>query len=156
MTIDIKSAAEYFVDENFFAQVNANEDFLTFGDNHLLIETGFMNKPIFFEEMVFTLKSNGYKPVLAHPERYIYLQEDEGLVNKLIDIGLLFQINVTSLTGYYSKAAKKLATYLIKNGMIHLLGSDIHNRKQLQAYKKAMKLKIVQECRQLPLINYAL
>ena len=154
--IQVTAAAEYMVDESFLDKIDNNDQLMCIGDNYVLIETPFINRPMILEEVIFKMKVAGYQPILAHPERYIYLQDDYSLVGSLIELGLMFQVNLVSLNGYYSKGAKKLAEYLIDNNMIHFIGSDIHNMKHAQAYEKAMKTKYFEKCRQLFLYNNTL
>ena len=154
--IELEAGAEYFVDEHFMKELEEGTALCSFGNNFVLIETGFMNKPIFLNDVIFKLQSDGYKVVLAHPERYIYLQEDYNEVHALLSSGVHLQVNALSFTGYYSKSAKKLAEYLIQHEMVNFLGSDIHNKKQLLKYKKAIKSSGFQKAGQLSLLNSAL
>ncbi|MEP2026485.1 MAG: CpsB/CapC family capsule biosynthesis tyrosine phosphatase [Reichenbachiella sp.] len=156
LPIAVEAGAEYFVDEYFANQVKTQQELLTFGDDYILIETPFLNKPIFLEEVIFNLQSKGLKPILAHPERYSYLQTNIELVQNLTTIGLLMQVNISSLMGYYSKEAQKLAKYLIETKNVHFLASDIHNHKHLTQVQKAIKSKLFQRCRQLNLLNFSL
>ena len=154
--IEIEAAAEYFLDEQFVKSLRNNEKLLTFGDNYILLETGFMNKPVFLNDVIFELQAQGYKPVLAHPERYVYFQEDYESVETLSSLGILFQLNALSLKGYYSSNAKRLAEHLMKDHMIKFIGSDVHNMKQMLVYKSLVKTRKFQQCRQLDLLNSAL
>ena len=72
--VEIEAGAEYFVDELFHKQVADKEPILSFGDRFVLVESAFVNKPVFFENVLFDLKTQGYKPILAHPERYQFLE----------------------------------------------------------------------------------
>jgi len=154
--IQIEAAAEYLIDEGFIKLLENEDRLLTFGNSYVLVETPFLNKPLFLDEVFFKMKSLGYQPVLAHPERYIYLQEDYSLVQNIIDSSVLMQINMGSLVGYYSHQAKKLAEFLINHKNVHFLGSDIHNEKHLEAFKKALSSKYFEKCRQLFLYNNTL
>ncbi len=154
--IEIDAAAEYFLDDQFIQWVDDEVPLLTFGDKYLLVETGFMNKPAFFNDAIFRLKSQGYKPILAHPERYQYIQEDFEQVESILSTGVLFQINLLSLIGYYSPAAKKLAEHLINSNQFHFLGSDSHNMKQASLLSKVLKTKSFKKAGQLSLLNSAL
>lgn len=156
LDIVIEAAAEYYVDEKIFEYVENNGEILSFGNNYVLIETSFLNKPSLLNDFIFLLQSKGYNPILAHPERYIYIQENYDLINELISKNVLLQVNVNALVGYYSPAAKKLAEFIIKNKHISFLGSDIHNEKHLKAYQKAINTKYFQKCRQLPILNNSL
>jgi len=156
LNIAIEAAAEYYVDEKIFKYVEDNGEMLSFGNNYVLIETSFLNKPNILNDFIFLLQSKGYNPILAHPERYIYIQENYDLIKEFISKNVLLQINVNALVGYYSPAAKKLAEFIIKNKDISFLGSDIHNEKHLDIYQKAIKTKYFQKCRQLPILNNSL
>lgn len=131
--IDIKleAAAEYYLDEDFIEKINNQKKLLTFGKNYLLFETSFFNKPAFLEEAVFNMNAQGYQPILAHPERYSYLQTDSTLIEKLKNMNLLFQMNMLSLTGFYSNDVKKFARNLIKRDLVDFLGTDCHNAYQV-------------------------
>ena len=154
--VTIEAGAEYYIDEHFLNEVVTNQPLLSFGDNYILVETPFINKLIFFEEVIFELQSRGLKPILAHPERYTYLQENYDLIDAIIEQGVLLQININSLAGYYSKEAKNLAEFLIHKEKFHLLGSDIHNLKHLSTFEKAIKSKLFSKCGQLNLLNHSL
>ena len=81
--VEVEAAAEYYVDENFLSMIENDEKLLSFGDRFVLVETSFLNKPLFFENLMFQLLSKGYRPVFAHPERYRYL---EGQIDWLMEL----------------------------------------------------------------------
>lgn len=156
VAVTVEAGAEYYIDEYFTQSVGNNEPLLSFGDNYILVETAFMNKPIHLEGVLFDLQSKGYRPVLAHPERYAYFQQDYELMSPLLDRGILLQVNINSMIGYYSKAAQNLAEFLIKTQSVHFLGSDVHNLKHLDKFEEAIGSKNFERCRQLPLLNSTL
>jgi protein-tyrosine phosphatase len=92
--IEIQAAAEYYLDEQVFRMIEDNQKMLTFGKNLLLFETNFLNEPFNMKEFIFLATTKGYKPVLAHPERYLYLQNNLDKAQDLLDRGVLFQINI--------------------------------------------------------------
>lgn len=143
--IDIKleAAAEYYLDENFISRLTHQKKFLTFGNSFLLFETSFFNKPAFLEEAVFNMNAQGYQPVLAHPERYGYLQQDDKLLEKLKSMNLMFQLNILSLTGFYSMEVKKFALKLLKANLINFVGTDCHNALQANELLNKMNSKYV-------------
>ena len=110
--IAIEAAAEHYFDETFEDRIN-DKKLMIIGDNYVLFEFSFISQPPNAVNIVQKLKDNGYKPILAHPERYPYL--DLEAYKTLHDWGLLFQINTISLTGYYGKEAKRIAETLIDN-----------------------------------------
>ncbi|MES2618602.1 MAG: CpsB/CapC family capsule biosynthesis tyrosine phosphatase [Bacteroidota bacterium] len=141
IALETECAAEYYMDEVFLEKIRNKESLLTFNGNHLLIETSFLNQPVFFSQLMFEVKTQGYLPVYAHPERYVYLQKDYELIEKIADDGLLFQINLLSLSGYYSPQAKKLAEWMIEHGYYHFLGTDAHHIKHLNSLDEVFKSK---------------
>lgn len=156
ITIGIEAAAEYYVDEWFVALLESGDTLLTFGDNHILIETSFINKPYNLLEVIFELQASGYRPVFAHPERYIYVQENMSFLNKLVERGVLLQLNANSLAGYYGKTAQKVARKIIDNQLVHLVGSDCHGRRHMNALQKAIVQKHYYQLADLNLLNNTL
>jgi protein-tyrosine phosphatase len=140
--LEIEFAAEYYMDEMFLEKIAAGEELLSFHDGHVLIETSFMNKPMFFNKLVFELKTKGYTPVFAHPERYVYLHQNFSEIEQLAEQGLKLQINLLSLAGYYSPQVKKLAQWMIRNGHYNFLGTDAHTVDQLKLMQEVFKSRI--------------
>ncbi len=152
--VEIEAAAEYYMDEIFLEKVKAGEKMLTFGDNYILVETGFINKPQMLLDIIFNLEMSGYKPILAHPERYQYLIADKKLQDELIDRKLLLQVNLLSLTGFYSKQVKEFAEMLLERGAVALFGTDCHNARYLDMLENLPKYqKIYEKIRNMELIN---
>ncbi len=139
--IELEAAAEYYLDEWFMERLKNNEKLLTFGDNYLLFELSYINQSAFVNEAIFMLKSMGYKPVLAHPERYIFWHGSAWILEEIHKKGVILQVNINSLVGYYSKGAQKMAEELIDKGIVEMLGSDCHGIRHLDALKAARKTK---------------
>lgn len=93
---------------------------------YVLMELPFNNKVIYLNEVIYKLISLGKVPIIAHPERYEYIQENPDVLEELIEDGVLFQMNYGSIIGQYGKKAQKTAKYLLKKGYINFLGSDTH------------------------------
>lgn len=93
---------------------------------YVLFELPVQNRPNNLEDVVFKLLSSKYKPIIAHPERYEYVQKDPNQLIKLINMGVLFQSNYGSLIGMYGKKAQKTVKLLLQNNFVHFLGSDVH------------------------------
>jgi protein-tyrosine phosphatase len=136
--IDLHAAAEYYCDFNF-EELTQNKSLLTFGQNYVLFELSFLNPPANLYELMFKLQSNGYKPVLAHPERYKYWHNEFDKYLSLKERGVLFQLNVTSLSGHYSLETKNIAQRMIDEDMIDFLGSDCHNQNHVRLIEKARR-----------------
>ena len=135
--IAVEAAAEHYFDETFEARVNKQE-LMIMGDNYVLFEFSFINQPPNAIPVIQKLKDLGYKPILAHPERYPYLELDQ--FKSLHDWGLSFQLNTISLTGYYGKDAKKLAESLIDHQLIDFISSDMHHLRHAEAFKLALRM----------------
>lgn len=142
--IQIEVAAEYYVDFDFERKLD-EEKLLTFGDNYLLFEISYLNAPNSLEHIVFKMQSMGYKPVLAHPERYNYWHPYFSNYEKIIEKGVLLQLNINSLTGYYTQSTKKVAELLIERNMISLLGSDCHHTGHIDLMKNVIYEKHLQQ-----------
>ena len=134
--IPIEAAAEYYLDYEFTQKIKS-EKLLTFGKNYLLFEISYMNLPENLSETIFQLQLAGYKPVLAHPERYPFWWNKFNEYEKLKEAGVLFQINLNSLTGYYSAGAKQTAEKLIEMDMVEFAGTDLHHNKHLDSLRSA-------------------
>jgi protein-tyrosine phosphatase len=156
INIPVEAAAEYYLDEDLLRKAEENFPLLTLGDKYLLFETNFLTEPFQLKEFIFSVTSQGYKPILAHPERYIYLQDNFEKVEDLLNRGIYFQINMSSISGYYSKGAQRLAHKLIDNGWVHFIGSDCHNLQHIQRIEEAVSLKYFQKAISLPLLNNTL
>jgi len=154
--IPVEAAAEYYLDENLYRMVENNDPLLTFGQNYLLFETNFITEPFNLKEFIFLATTKGYKLILAHPERYLYLQNNLPKVQDLLDRGVLMQLNISSLTGYYSKPVQQMAFKLVDRGMIHWLGSDCHHLQQAKLMEHAQSLRYFRKALTLPLLNNSL
>lgn len=135
IAIEIEAASEYYLDETVMALVEAR-DIMTFGDNYMLFEMSYVQPLHFLEEMVFEIKIAGYNPVLAHPERYLYMHDDFSKYERLKELGLLFQVNIPSFGNFYSSAVGKMAKKIGDAGMIDFLGSDAHKIGHLNALER--------------------
>lgn len=131
------AAAEYYIDEHFISLLDKNIPLLTLKDNWVLVELSFASAPFDLKNILFDMQIKGYQPVLAHPERYTYLLGEKTVYDELKAIGVLFQLNLLSLTQYYNKPTQDLARYLLKKNYIDLLGTDLHNDRHLQTIRSS-------------------
>ncbi|WP_209331053.1 tyrosine-protein phosphatase [Lunatimonas salinarum] len=154
--IQLEAAAEYYLDELFYDKILKKEPLLTLGDNMILVETGFMNKTHILEDTLFRLETAGYKPIYAHPERYLYLHQNPSLLESLAERNIYFQLNLLSLTGYYSKPVKKFAEKLIDMQLVKLVGTDCHNQRYLDALENLPNERYYEKLMSLPLVNSSL
>jgi protein-tyrosine phosphatase len=142
--IEIDAAAEYYLDEMFIPKLHKGE-VLSFGNNYVLFEVSYVNPPDNLMSAVFEIIVAGFTPILAHPERYPFWYEKTDELIKLKDAGVLFQLNVNSLVGYYGPAAKLAAERMINSNQIDFIGSDLHGQRHLDALKKVVHEKYLRK-----------
>lgn len=133
--INISAAAEYMMDEQFSERLK-NNDILTLKDNYVLVEMSYFNAPINLYEILFEIQVKGFKPVLAHPERYNFFHNDLNNYYKLKKAGCLFQLNLLSLTEQYGKNVQKISNELLKQDLYNFVGTDTHHQNHLQLLRK--------------------
>lgn len=156
IAIELEAAAEYYVDDHFINLLDQQKPILSFGNNYVLIETGFLNEPVFLKQAIFKLCAQGYKPVLAHPERYIYLQNNFKAAEEVISRGAVLQLNLNSLSNYYSKSANVIAERLIEKKMITFAGTDCHHLNHISVLQSAINKKLFNKLLDLKLLNNTL
>jgi protein-tyrosine phosphatase len=156
IAIEIDAAAEYYLDESLMQMLEDNQPLLTLGKNYILFETNFVTESFLIKDFIFTALTKGYKPILAHPERYLYLQNNFSKAQELLDRGVLFQVNISSLTAHYSRPAQQMAFKLIDRGCVHWLGSDCHFFQHIKLMEKAFTSRYCRKALTLPLLNNSL
>ena len=114
------------------------------------------DRGMMLDDIIFQLKVKNYKPVLAHPERYQYLQSNFSRIEDLINRGVYMQVNSLSLIGFYSKPIQQVAKRLVDEKWVHFLGSDCHNANHAAILKKCITEKYFKKALELPLINFSL
>ncbi|ALJ04017.1 histidinol phosphatase [Pseudalgibacter alginicilyticus] len=129
--IVINPAAEYMMDEYFEDHV-LNNNLFTLKKNIVLVEISYFQAPINLEDIIRKIKKHGYKPVLAHPERYLYYHNNKEYYHRLKQLGCDFQLNLLSLSDYYGTNVQKKAQYLIDEKLIDFVGTDTHNLKHIE------------------------
>lgn len=97
------------------------------GTRYLLVEPPFTSYPPYVEEVLFQLQLRGYAPILAHPERCAGIQENPEIVERLVERGVLMQVNTGSLLGHYGLESEKTARALLERNLVHVLATDAHN-----------------------------
>ncbi len=136
--IEITVAAEYMVNDIFEKKLMDDEPILTLPNKHILIEMSHLSEPINFFHVLSILRTRGYTPVLAHPERYRFYNKNLVEYQNLKSYGCLFQLNFLSLIGYYGQTISDCAWLLINNNMIDFIATDIHHQRHIDAIKNGM------------------
>ena len=135
---------EYRVDDGFAKRIE-DARFLTIGDNYLLLELSLHQPRLGFEDVVLDLMDKGYEVVLAHPERYPYFGPRSSQVERMKENGLLFQVNILSLNGFYGDHAKRKAFSYLERNWVEFLGTDLHNMSYAQAMIEASNNRKIQK-----------
>jgi len=113
---------------------------------HVLFELPFYAEVSYLRDIIFELKAKDLIPVLAHPERYLFVQKNKEIIFELKKLGVKLQSNYGSIVGQYGGKAKKIMKFLLKNHLVNYLGTDIHRAegsmffKFEKAEKKMIKL----------------
>lgn len=131
-------AAEHMLDALFEQRLEAGE-VLPIGPDAgtLLVETSCYNAPMNLSALLDRIKKSGLHPLLAHPERYVYMSDSA--YRRLHESGVAFQLNLPSLCGAFGPAAAHKARRLLKAGYYSYAGSDLHS---LHAFQSAMSVPI--------------
>lgn len=136
ISIQIDAAAEYLIDDGFEKKIREG-NLLTFGQRHILVEMSYFMEHPNLKSVLFQLQVNGYKVILAHPERYSYWNRQWNRFEELREREILFQLNTVSLSGHYGMGVKKMAEQLIEKGMYDFMGSDVHNQEYMDSFQKS-------------------
>lgn len=125
--VKIHPGAEFFGVPNISDTIK-NDKFLSLNlSKYILIEFAMHNRPLYIDKLIFELCNLGYLPIIAHPERYSYVQDDLSIVSQWQNIGALIQSNYGTLLGKYGSSAQKTLIKLLKNKQVDFMGSDCHS-----------------------------
>jgi len=138
--VQLALGAEYMLDHRFEEHLESGE-LLPVIHDYLLVETSYINLPFHFTERLKAIMAKGYFVILAHPERYGYMQKLKDF-SQLKETGVLFQMNLLSVTGFYGRAVEKKTKMLLDAGYYDFIGMDIHGPDYLSG--KVMNQPVVQ------------
>lgn len=125
--MSISHTFEYRMDEGFIRLKDAGK-LVPLKGNYILVENSFIQPLWNLDQLLFDLRLKGFKPVLAHPERYSYYRNNRKELESLHDTGCLFQVNLLSLAGIYSKDVQSTALWLLEKGYLDFLSTDLHHK----------------------------
>jgi tyrosine-protein phosphatase YwqE len=145
--IIIEAAAEYYYDE-YFVDMLKKKEIMTIGSDYVLFEFSYLSAPTAAAELIFDIQTRGWKPLLAHPERYPYFKMQQLMALK--EAGCLFQMNLLSLTGHYGTATQKIAEDLLEYNMVEFLATDLHHMQHIRLIKQ----NVLHNQKVLDLINF--
>lgn len=139
LQIKIHTGSEIYITPNIVKLIKEKKASTLADSRYVLFELPMNSMVNYLNEVIFEIKANGLIPVIAHPERYSYVQKEPNFVVELVKNGVLFQGNFASISGYYGGKAKKTLIKLLKANAIHLLGSDSHNSKKYNDISNGIK-----------------
>ncbi|KLT65243.1 tyrosine-protein phosphatase [Pedobacter sp. BMA] len=143
LDLDVDAAAEYYLDETLEKKIRQKE-VLTFGADYMLFELSYINPPQNLFDFIKLIQDSGYKPILAHPERYPYYYSSFESYHQIRETGCLLQMNSIALTGYYGSGAKKTAEEMVENHLVDFIGSDMHHLKHAAALENSLTTPLMQ------------
>ena len=140
--INIYLGNEIFINDHIVDEILNGQVYTLNNTKYFLFELPFHNQIINLSDIIYEIRFQGYIPILAHPERYTYFQDNYNLVDEFKNEGLLFQANFASILGFYGKGSQKLLKYMLKKEYVDFLGTDIHhiyNAYTIDNFKKIEK-----------------
>ena len=136
--LKLNLAAEYMID-TLFEERLAKNDLLMHGEDTVLVETSAVAPPFNLWDVLEKMLKAGYRPLIAHPERYRYMDQSD--YRQLHEMGCWMQMNYPSIVGFYGGSAQERALDLLNKGYYRMTGSDCHRFRALQAQLAAKELK---------------
>lgn len=136
--IQLVLGSEIYISDNINELIKRKKACTINNSRYILFELPLNTKPINLYETIYDMLQNGYIPILAHPERYEFVQQNPRIINDLIEKGVLMQGNFGSFVGQYGEKAQIIIRKFLKNNMIHFLGTDVHRRNTI--YNKIPKI----------------
>ena len=143
INIELSAAAEYMIDDYFLALLKNKAPLLTLHKNILLTEISYATPPVNLGAIISNILAEGYRPILAHPERYFFYHHNFDQYYRLKEMGFLLQVNLLSLTGYYGSGAKKAAKFILEKDLASLVGTDLHHHYHLAAFTDPKNLSAI-------------
>lgn len=148
----VRAAAEYYIDDHFMHLLET-EPLLAIKGNEVLVELSFLYEPMRFNDILFMIQTKGYRPILAHPERYMFYHDRKQVYRELKDRGCLLQLNLIALAGYYGKAVKGIAEYILKEGLYDYCGTDMHHLQHAENMSRLLDNDIMLRLQSYPFLN---
>ena len=134
--VNLHIGMEVYITDNLVEILKQNKILTLAGSKYLLMELPLNTNVQYLDMVIFKLIENNIIPIIAHPERYKFVQEDPSKVRELIESGCLIQSNIGSILGIYGKKAKKTIKYLLKNDLINFIATDTHRKNTISFTRK--------------------
>lgn len=135
--VEIYAAAEHMIDDGLQALIT-KDNLCVMPGGYVLIEMSYLSESKALFQTILDIQKLGYKPILAHPERYNYYHYNFDMYKQIKDAGCLLQLNLLSMSRYYGTEVKVAALTMLKSGMYDFVGSDTHHEKHLAALEEVV------------------
>ena len=122
---------EVYITENIIQLLETGKATTINRTNYILFEFPLNVKPMNMYDVIYDMLQYKLIPVLAHPERYVFVQKEPEIIYDLIQKGVLMQANYGSILGQYGEKAQLIVKRFFENNMIHFLGSDVHKKNSI-------------------------
>lgn len=124
--VRLYSGMEIFMSPDAVVRLQAGELLTLNQTRYVLIEFDFQEEPWMAEEYLHMLEDAGYIPVIAHVERYYFIQKAPEIIYDWAQRGYVIQVNKGSLLGAFGKKERDTAISLLEHNLIHVVASDAH------------------------------
>ncbi|NND78029.1 MAG: capsular biosynthesis protein [Flavobacteriales bacterium] len=125
INMSLEASAEYYLDDDLERKIE-NKEILPIHSKYILFELPFISEPLNLGQAIFKMQSHGLTPILAHPERYTFWHSDKEKYQKMRDKGVLLQLNLNSLGGFYSPDVRAISEWMVDNDLVDMVGTDCH------------------------------
>ena len=150
--LEVKASAEYNVEDVLMDKIKEKK-IIPLPGNYLLFEYSFFSKPQQTENFIFEMIVHGFKPIIAHFERYPYYFNNEQIIKKYKDKGVFIQINLLSIIGHYGPEVQKQVHWMIDNGWVDFVATDCHRIDHLEILQKMSSHPYLHKLKDLDLLN---
>lgn len=128
--IDIKLylGNEIYISENIIKLLEEGKASTINDTSYVLFEMPLNVEPMNLYDVIYEMMQYKLVPILAHPERYSFVQKEPELIYDLIEKGVLMQANYGSILGIYGEKSQMIVKKFLESNMIHFLGTDVHRQ----------------------------
>jgi len=125
--LSVLPGIEVYVGPAIIDQIRAGTVFPLNRSRYMLIELPLHSYPSYTDQIIFQLQVNGFVPVLAHPERYRAVQNDIGVLCRMVERGVISQVTAGSIIGDFGRTVQRTAEIMLEHNLVHVIASDAHS-----------------------------
>ena len=129
--INLYLGNEIYLSENIIKLLEEGKASTINDTSYVLFEMPLNAEPMNLYDVIYEMMQYKLVPILAHPERYSFVQKEPELIYDLIEKGVLMQANFGSILGIYGEKAQMIVRKFFESNMIHFLGTDVHRQNSI-------------------------